>query len=250
MKKDAGLGADEAPGTHVKSESKATPRPNTSHTIFWVGIALTLIWVGLVAAWWGSDPRSITSLKPNEFGDFLGGTFAPIAFLWLVLGFWQQGQELRNSADALWLQMEELRNSVDQQRDLVTATRDLRDADLRIHEERKIEEFRASQPMLSLAQLGGGAEIGSDQYRFSYRVTNDGRPCTNVEVFVDGKLCRRIGRIDSGAGEHFDVHAKLNEKRIHECRIAWIDERNTAGAKLFRLTTGLGDRHIEVIGSG
>lgn len=250
MNEDAGSGANEAPGTTPESESKATPRPNTSHTIFWVGIALTVVWVGLVAAWWWSDPRSITGLKPNEFGDFLGGTFAPVAFLWLVLGFWQQGQELRNSAEALWLQMEELRNSVDQQRDLVTATRDLRDADLRIHEERKIEEFRASQPMLTISQSGGGRETGTDQYRFSYRISNLGRPCTDVQVLVGGQLKRRVGRLDSGEHESFEVHARYEEEAVHECRVVWIDERNTPGAKLFRLTTGPGVRGIELVGSG
>lgn len=49
--------------------------------------------------------------------------FAPLAFGWLVLGFLQQGKELRmsneelqNSVNALKLQADELRNSVEQQK--------------------------------------------------------------------------------------------------------------------------------------
>ena len=33
-------------------------------------------------------------LEPNEHGDFFAGLFAPLAFLWLVIGFIQQGEEL------------------------------------------------------------------------------------------------------------------------------------------------------------
>lgn len=63
-------------------------------------------------------------MLPNEAGDFLAGAFSPLAFLWLVLGYFQQGEELKNSADALWLQGEELRNSVTQQRELVEVTKE------------------------------------------------------------------------------------------------------------------------------
>jgi hypothetical protein len=54
-------------------------------------------------------------LKLNELGDFLAGSFGPIAFLWLVLGFLQQGRELKLSTDALHLQAQELKHSVEQQ---------------------------------------------------------------------------------------------------------------------------------------
>jgi hypothetical protein len=59
------------------------------------------------------------AMKPNEFGDFLAGVFSPVAFLWLVLGFIQQGHELS-------LQIAELRHSIAAQNDLVVATRDQR----------------------------------------------------------------------------------------------------------------------------
>lgn len=70
------------------------------------------------------------SLVPNEFGGFLAGVFGPLGILWLILGFWQQGDELRNSVDALNLQSEELRNSVEQQKALVEVTRQQAKAEL------------------------------------------------------------------------------------------------------------------------
>lgn len=70
-------------------------------------IALSIVWV---CAWlivaFTSDP-SITELQLNEAGDFWAGLAAPLAFYWLVLGFFQQGRELR-------LQVEEMKNSVTQ----------------------------------------------------------------------------------------------------------------------------------------
>lgn len=47
----------------------------------------------------------------NEFGDFIAGAFAPLAFFWLVRGYYQQGSELQ--AQAI-----ELKNSVKQQQRL------------------------------------------------------------------------------------------------------------------------------------
>ncbi len=54
-------------------------------------------------------------MKPNEWGDFLAGTFSPLAFMWLVFGYHQQGEELKQNTEVLRLQADELRNSVEQQ---------------------------------------------------------------------------------------------------------------------------------------
>lgn len=67
------------------------------------GLYVVLV-VGLV--WWGGKPLPWLE-DSNEFGDFLAGFAAPLAFFWLVLGFFQQGEELR-------LQAKELRAAVKQ----------------------------------------------------------------------------------------------------------------------------------------
>ena len=55
----------------------------------------------------------------NEWGDFFAGVFAPLAFMWLVVGYFQQGEELRQNTlalqqqeQALQYQVEELKQSV------------------------------------------------------------------------------------------------------------------------------------------
>lgn len=62
-----------------------------------------------------TDLSSFKTLGLNEKGDFLAGVFSPLAFLWLVFGYLQQGQELKQNTEALRLQVKELNNSVEQQ---------------------------------------------------------------------------------------------------------------------------------------
>lgn len=57
------------------------------------------------------DLDDMKKLKPNEWGDFFAGFFAPLAFLWLIFGYYQQGQELR-------LQAQEFANFVEEQKKL------------------------------------------------------------------------------------------------------------------------------------
>lgn len=57
------------------------------------------------------------NLPLNELGDFAAGVFAPLAFLWLVLGYRRQGEELSASNESLRLQVSELRASFKLQQD-------------------------------------------------------------------------------------------------------------------------------------
>lgn len=88
------------------------------------GCVVTVIWlVGLGSVVYLNFDKAML-LELNAWGDFLAGSFAPLAFFWLVIGYFQQGKELKLSRGALALQAEELRNSVEQQRELVRATQD------------------------------------------------------------------------------------------------------------------------------
>ena len=74
--------------------------------------SLTLSWMAIVFYMWQYSGMK----KPNELnavGDFLAGVFAPLAFFWLVRGFYQQGKGLEQNSIALRLQAEELKSSTD-----------------------------------------------------------------------------------------------------------------------------------------
>lgn len=68
-----------------------------------------------------TDLSEYKDLQLNEKGDLLAGVFSPLAFLWLVYGYLQQGQELKQNTLALSLQAQELKNSVEQQKVLANA---------------------------------------------------------------------------------------------------------------------------------
>jgi len=69
----------------------------------WLGLAITVIWIG-GGLWYVAR---VTETSPTEnfglaaVGSFLEGAFAPLAFLWLVLGLFIQQRELANNTDAL-----------------------------------------------------------------------------------------------------------------------------------------------------
>jgi len=123
------------------------------------GIVTAVYLVGLSAV--VSDRTSTLMIMPlNEVGDFLSGAFGPVAFLWLILGFLQQGDELRQGTEALRLQAQELRNSVEQQSIMAEAAIQQIDAQreaLKLQLEETERTFRAN------FVFGGGPSITSNR---------------------------------------------------------------------------------------
>ena len=94
-----------------------------------IGIVVTVIWIAIIVCIYlftGLEhPKSL-----NEFGDFLAGVFAPVAFFWLILGYMQQGKQLEQNTKALeqqeralQLQIDEMREGIKQQVELVQLQR-------------------------------------------------------------------------------------------------------------------------------
>lgn len=153
--------------------------------LFVGGIFISVIYVVGLAVYSVSVWANMLEMKPDEFATFLSGVFAPLAFLWLVLGFRQQGDELQNSARALWLQGEELRNSVEQQRQLVEVSREqlASEAAERVRTEQSAES--AAQPQLILGPAGG-SYFGDGRRRLSISVTSGGPTCTDARMLLNG----------------------------------------------------------------
>ena len=82
----------------------------------WLGLTLTVSWLALgtlhiyQTTGWGNFVR----LAPAELGNFLEGAFAPLAFLWLVIGYFLQQKELEQNTEALKAQAEEIQRSAEQ----------------------------------------------------------------------------------------------------------------------------------------
>lgn len=199
-----------------------------------VGLAIYIIW----------DADAFAVMAPDDWGSFLGGAFAPLAFLWLVLGFFQQGDELRHSADALWLQGEELQHSVEQQRQLVEVTREQLKFESAMLEQQRQEIARNTQPILRLQQKGSsGAGEGMRSYSFS--LLNHGKPCTGLKIDIEGKS--RIERNALPAGGTIEFNAELPYKQVGPVRITvdYVDERLLAHSKTFIVSGSNGIIYVE-----
>jgi hypothetical protein len=81
-----------------------------------LGLALTALWVaGQLYYLFGiAGLQRLADDGPPAVGNFLEGAFAPLAFLWLVIGFFLQREELQRSTRAIDLQYEEMRRATAQ----------------------------------------------------------------------------------------------------------------------------------------
>lgn len=73
-----------------------------------VGLALTALWLGAGLFYTAATMGWSGFLRPplGDLGDFLDGAFAPLAFLWLVLGLFLQQRELVTNNRAIQRQFE------------------------------------------------------------------------------------------------------------------------------------------------
>ncbi|MBD8680344.1 hypothetical protein [Pseudomonas sp. CFBP 13719] len=137
----------------------------------WYAAHGTVIYIGIIILVVAAKLDELLQLKLNELGDFLAGAFGPVAFLWLVLGFLQQGRELKLSSDALRLQAEEVAKSVKQQASLAEA------------QQRSLENYeRSLEPLLQLEYLGptNYLEVGDVLVAERFLLENKGSYCEHV----------------------------------------------------------------------
>lgn len=171
-----------------------------------IGIVLTIGWIGFLAIYCFVMSSVFATLPPNEFGDFLAGAFAPLAFAWLVLGFWQQGVELRHSAHALRMQAKELQESVVQQRDLVNVTRDQLAHERERIDAQERELHRTSQPIFEIMQVGVMRIASTAGWQFQLRLLNHGRTCTRVTIYEDFSGRKfNVAKLETGSHHDFSL---------------------------------------------
>ena len=151
--------------TAAFNSQETPPRvPPARENRFLFGVVVTVIWLSCTATLIVLHWDIAKLLKPNEWGDLFGGCFAPLAFLWLVLGYLQQGEELRNSANALYQQAIELKSSVEQQRLLVEVSREQVDAERSMWQQEREAREEEARPRLRLTSkpsyfTGGGGRM-------------------------------------------------------------------------------------------
>lgn len=172
-----------------------------------IGVSLSAIYAYFIWFLVGSRFASLKGLELNNLGDFLAGVFGPIAILWLVLGFFQQGYELRQNNKALKLQAEELKNSVDQQKEMVGIAGRQLEAELeKILFEREIRE----KTLLPSFKLTAAVPSAAEHLEVLVKVENYGNLAEDVELLFNENLVDKCVALDRGGSKT----VKLNLPRI------------------------------------
>lgn len=134
-----------------------------------IGILATLAWLGVIVWIFRGRMGEITQLQPNEVGDFLAGSLGPIGILWLILGFFQQGLELRENTRALDLQATELRNSTQEQHELLKAIRAQVEADHAMVALAREQHAQGLLPRFAFLDVATATREGTTELRFELR---------------------------------------------------------------------------------
>jgi hypothetical protein len=173
-----------------------------SKVLGWVGGVITVVYL----AGWGflvyHRTDKLIGMELNNIGDFLGGSFGPLAFLWLVLGFFQQGIELRINSGALKLQAAEVKAAADHASGLLDVARKEHELELQ-KVQQEVARQEAEREAARRAQEEAGerkreraeaARVRKIQPDFSFYpahrrsddclvpMINNGHSCTNLHI--------------------------------------------------------------------
>lgn len=165
------------------SSSTAGDAQSTKDKRFQFGILVTVLWLAFAGYMLFTQPYP---KELNAWGDFFAGFFAPLAFLWLILGYLQQGEELQHSTRALQLQADELRNSVEQQSQLVAVSREQMKQEFEAMQEERERRRDAARP--KFVPQHSGTTISGGAVEHKLKVVNVGNTATKVRMAFDRAL--------------------------------------------------------------
>lgn len=211
------------------------------------GAILTIVWLGLSVALvlWKRD--TVGNLGLNDWGDFLAGVSAPIAFLWLVLGYLQQGDELKQNTAALRAQEEQLRLQVLESRELVEQYRRHAEAShqlLKLEIEKQQEEKERVGRLLAPSfvveeQLGTHAEM-------VVKIRNDGGDAFDLTVTakpgIGTHLYHSAERIPQGGVFNLQLRSLTGQDLHGQFHLHYRDATTTERHQTFMVDRGKVER--------
>lgn len=84
-----------------------------------IALIMTLFWFSVVVILATIRWNEVSRMPLNNLGDFLAGVTSPIAFFWLILGYFQQSRELQLNTQALTDQKHELQRQSEMTAEMV-----------------------------------------------------------------------------------------------------------------------------------
>lgn len=109
-----------------------------------IGWILTFFWILIIVFLIIKNPVPSTL---NEMGDFIAGVSSPLAFLWVVVGYYQsqqalvmQAEELSQNTRALTAQVEEMKKTTELQEDQLSEMK-MQYEKTALNEQKKLQPF-------------------------------------------------------------------------------------------------------------
>ncbi|AEJ13441.1 hypothetical protein PPS_2892 [Pseudomonas putida S16] len=169
-----------------------------------IGTAITVVYLFAMFVLVCVRSGQVVTMPLNEVGDFLAGAFGPVAFLWLVLGFLQQGDELRQGTEALRLQATELQNSVAQQKVMADVALEQKEHQRTAQEAQRVRREKEIQVELTLTTGNSGPGRMPGEAMNEIRIFNNGYDAYNVKLTLDAPFdCQQVsfGTVKNGSLE-------------------------------------------------
>lgn len=160
----------------------------TVSSLRWLGVALTTAYIGAIV-WYFSTKTAgeqLWKLEPNNLGDTLAGTAGPLAFIWLVLGFFIQSKQLEAQVRTIEMQREEL---------------ELQRVELRLQREettRLANEAEKQRAAIQASELNARRDVFFREYDLVRQEID--RIALDVLSTVDSKKVTGMGSVYLGVG--------------------------------------------------
>ena len=193
-----------------------------------VGYWVSLVYVALLLSYIIYNWAKLACLPPNELGDFTAGAFGPMAILWLVLGYFQQGDELKQNTEALRLQAEELANSVEQQQKLVRLSR------------KESQRLAAAARPKFETEIANSVRAENEDTLISVSLKNVGAPCSHLRVMsLTEGVSANFEYSDPGSQHRYITVSSTGPETLEhaELLVSYIDSAGAPGSH--RLVDGL-----------
>jgi len=200
-----------------------------------IAFLITALWIAGGAIYAYSMRHAFLIMTPQEFAEFLAGAFSPLAFLWLIVGYMQQGEELRLNTLALTQQAEELRQSAEQQRHLVEVTREqLAEERANIaHERERI--MSAARPTFLIGTMNN---LPHGNAIYPVKMANSGgvaRALSLILVTPDGAESRLFTLPVLETGATHDFNLPLHVVQRDRLKFVYNDMYGNRGVKEFAM---------------
>ena len=148
-----------------------------------LGLLFSALWLSSNVFFVVFTTHEVTAMTLNEWGDFLAGASAPLALLWLVIGYFQHSEELRLNTKALEAQQEELRRQVQETATLAENAKRQAQATEHLVQLNKADREREARREIRKAQPhfvdDGGGTSGAEIYT---NILNRGNVAKDIEL--------------------------------------------------------------------